>query len=397
MKILWILGLTFLFAVAPAAFSPVWATSEGEVMQTFEKIVMEQLDYLDTTQWDVFLKELDAQGSNLVNETSARELIGKLVTGRFNFSMQGLMRTLTNLFFHELLYNMGLMAKILVISVLCGILRHMKDSFENPSVGEISYFVCYMVVVILVIQSLTSILQVGRHAIDMMVRFMQMLFPALMALLLAMGSFATSAVMQPAIALLVGVISTFLKNTMLPLIMLSAVITIINHIGSKVQLSRLGKLINNLCTWTLGGVFTIFIGVLSVQGVMAASFDGISIRTAKYAINTFVPIVGGMFSQTLDTIVGCSLLVKNAVGVAGMLLIAFMCLVPGIKILALMMIFKLSGALLEPITDPRITECLNNIGNLLTLLFVTVMGIAVMFFMTLTLIIGTGNISVMLR
>jgi stage III sporulation protein AE len=125
---------------------------------------------------------------------------------------------------------------------------------------------------------------------------------------------------------------------------------------------------------------------------MSSSFDSLSIRTAKFAIDSFVPIMGKLFSQSVDTVIGCSLLVKNAVGVSGLLIIGLIALVPALKILALLVTFKLSSALIEPISDKRLVECLNNMGNLLVVLFITVVGIAILFYMTISLIIGSGNI-----
>ena len=90
--------------------------------------------------------------------------------------------------------------------------------------------------------------------------------------------------------------------------------------------------------------------------------------------------------------IGCSLLVKNAVGVSGLLIIGLIALVPALKILALLVTFKLSSALIEPISDKRLVECLNNMGNLLVVLFITVVGIAILFYMTISLIIGSETL-----
>ena len=379
--------------------SPVYAApAESENQDgNLEDIVSDQLDDLDTKDWEPFLKYLQDQSTDLFDGKSAKELIGNLVTGQFTFQWKDILDSVTHTFFREFRLNLMLMAKIIVIAVLCGIFRNMNDSFHNPSVGEIGYFVCYSIVVILIIQSLISILAVGRTGIERMSGFMQVLLPVLLVLLAAVGNFATSSVMQPAVGVLVGMVGTLLQNIMLPLITLSAVVNLVSNISEKVQIQKLGKLLNQLCIWILSFVFTIFVGVLTVQGAMTSSFDGISIRTAKFALDTFVPVVGKMFSQSMDTIIGCSLLLKNAVGVAGLIIISLMCLSPGMKILSLIFLYKLSGALLEPITDKRIVECLNGIGSVLNVLFITVMGIALMFFLTVTLIIGTGNASVMLR
>ncbi len=188
-----------------------------------------------------------------------------------------------------------------------------------------------------------------------------------------------------------------MKNVMIPLILLSAILVLISNINESISLKNLSKLTRNICSWILGIVFTIFIGVLSVQGILAATFDGISIRTTKYAIETFVPVVGKMFSQTVDVIISSSLMLKNAVGVLGLIVAISVCLYPILKIFSLIAIYKLSGALLEPISDKRIVSCLNEIGSVLVILLVTLIGIAIMFFLTIALLMGIGNITVMMR
>jgi stage III sporulation protein AE len=393
-KVIMVVLLSFVLFITPA-----YAASQevSNMTESLEGLVTDQLNDLDTNNWEPFLKYLQDQGTDLFGGESAKDIIRDLITGQFSFTWENILDNLSRSFFKEFRLNLLLMAKIIVLAVVCSIFKNMNDSFNNPSVGEIGYFACYSIVMILIIQSLITILAVGRTGIEQMSGFMQVLLPVLLALLTAMGSFATSSLMQPAVGVLVGLVSTILKNIMIPLLTLSAVVTLVNYISERVQIQKLGKLLNNLCTWTLSFVFTIFIGVLTIQGAMTSSFDGISIRTAKFALDTFVPIVGKMFSQSVDTIIGCSLLLKNAVGVAGLLIIGLLSLAPGMKILSLMLLYKLSGALLEPITDKRISDCLSGIGSVINVLFITVMGIALMFFLTVALIIGTGNASVMLR
>lgn len=365
--------------------------------ESTEVLIDEQLDNINTSEWSPFLKYVKEEGIALLEDESAHDVIRRLISGEFTFSLQDLLNNLIRIFFSEFNLNLGLMVKIMVISIICGIFRNMNDSFNNPSVGEIGYFVCYSLVMILIIQSFFSILSLGKTSIDNMSGFMQLLFPVLLGLLTSIGSFASASIMHPTIGMVVGTVGSVLTNLVFPLITLSAVITLINHISNRIQIKKLGKLFNNLCTWILAFIFTVFISVLAIQGALTASFDGISIRTAKFAVDTFVPIVGKMFSQSLDTIVGCALLVKNAVGAAGLIIITLICFAPAIKIFSLLFLYKLTGALLEPITDKRIVESLNEIGSVLSILLITVLGSALMFFITITLMIATGNTAVMLR
>lgn len=393
-KWLLILVLVSMFFPAQALAAP---QEDSGWSESIEDLIADQLNELNTNDWEPFLKYVQQDGADYLGGESASEVIRRLITGQFSFTWQDVMNHLLQIFFQEFNLNLMLMAKITVISIICSIFRNMKDSFDNSSVGEIGYYVCYSVVMILIIQSFLSILTVGKSSIDRMSSFMQILFPVLLGLLTSMGNFTSVAIMQPAVGILVAITGSVLTNFVFPLITLSAVITLVNQISERIHIQKLGKLLNNLCIWTLTFVFTIFIGVLTIQGALTASFDGISIRTARFAMDTFVPIVGKMISQSLDTIIGCALLVKNAVGAVGMIMIILLCLAPAVKIFSLMFLYKLAGALLEPITDKRIIECLNGIGSVLSILLITVFGIALMFFLTITLMIATGNTAVMLR
>ncbi len=395
----WLLLIILIaFTSVPAKVQAISREKENsDWYESTELLISEYLEDLNTNEWTPFLKYIEEEGIDFLEGESASEVIRRLVSGDFTFSWQSFLNDLIRVFFREFNLNLVLMAKIMVIATMCSIFKNMNNSFHNPSVGEIGYFICYSLVMILIIQSFISILSLGKTSIDNMSDFMQLLFPVLLGLLTAMGSFSSVTIMQPAIGMVIGTVGSVLTNFIFPLITLSAVVTLVNQISNRIQIKKLGKLLSNLCTWTLAFIFTIFISILAIQGALTASFDGISIRTARFAVDTFVPIVGKMFSQSLDTIVGCALLVKNAVGAAGLIIIMLICLAPVVKIFCLLFLYKLTGALLEPITDKRIVDSLNGIGNVLSILLITVVGIAMMFFMTIALMIATGNIAVMLR
>ena len=317
----WLLSLTLTLVLILLPLQAQASPQENSSWyESTEGLIVEQLDDLDTNDWTPFLKYVQQEGFDLLEGESASDVIRRLITGQFSFSWSDMLKALIRVFFGEFNLNLVMIAKIMIIAVICGIFRNMNDSFKNSSVGEIGYFVCYSVVMILIIQSFLSILSVGKTSIDNMSGFMQLLFPLLLGLLTSMGNFSSVTIMQPAIGMIVGTVGAVLTNFVFPLITLSAVIILVNQISKRIQIQKLGKLLNSLCSWTLAFICTIFISVLAIQGALTASIDGISIRTAKFAVDTFVPIVGKMFSQSLDTIVGCALLVKNAVGAAGLII-----------------------------------------------------------------------------
>ncbi len=392
-----VLFLLFLLLMIPGIVQAENGEGEKQFKEELQMGIEGQIQDLQMDDWDRLVQELPEESREVIGNMKIQDILRNLITGRYSFDIGKLFQNLGTYFFSEISVNLGLMVKVMVLAVICGILNNLRSSFENESIGEISHFVCYLLIIILIMQSFTAIIQHGRESIQTMVDFMQLIFPILVTLLVAMGGIVSSAVFQPAVVLLVSTISTFLKDVILPLILFSAVLVVINHMSEKIHLNKLAGLVRSACNWILGILFTVYLGVLTIQGATAASFDGISIRTAKYAINTFIPVVGGMFSDSVDTIISCSLLVKNAIGVVGLIVLALICVFSALKILAIAFIYRISASLLEPIGDSRVVQCLTEIANVLTILFVTVISVGVMFFITITLLIGAGNITVMMR
>ena len=147
----------------------------------------------------------------------------------------------------------------------------------------------------------------------------------------------------------------------------------------------------------LGIAFIIFSGFMVVRGAIAPITDGISLRAAKYLTKTFIPIAGSMFADTLEVVVGGSLLIKNAIGIFGLLMILFLVITPLLKVWAMILVYKLIGTLLEPICDKRIVNALGTMESSLTLVAIALGTVAVMFFLAITIVVGIGNFAVFLR
>jgi len=362
-----------------------------------ETEIEEQAGALDLNEWRKFLSGVEDWQRLVLPNNDVNDMVADLALGRFEFNAAKLIEQAAYSLYGGILHNLSFIAKIMALAIVCGVIRNMKDSLHNESVGEVVFFACYATIILLLIQSFMPVIDDANQAIMRMVQFMQILFPILVAFLVAVGGVVSSSIMQPAIAMMVGLTGAILRNVMMPLILISFVVVLVNHLSDKIRLNSLSDLLNNLCVWMLGGIFTIFVGVLTVQGAIAATFDGVSVRTAKYAIDAFVPIVGGMFSQAVDIVIGCSLMLKNAIGIVGLLILGLISIHPAMSVLSLIAAYKISGALLEPVTDERVVDCLNGVGNVMMMLFICIVGTAIMFFIVVTLLVAAGNMTVMMR
>ncbi|NMA95969.1 MAG: stage III sporulation protein AE [Clostridiales bacterium] len=387
-KIIFIILISMSFGSIAHAYSTL---AEGELID-------EYIELVDIADWDNLLRELKIRSE--ITDTGnidAKSLIKDIMLGKKKMNSKELLDNFKSILFKEIRYNYSLILQLIVIGSLYGIIANLTSSFGSSSIGDIAYFTCYIVIIVIILQNLLQIIDIGKRAIDNMVRFMHIISPSLIAFILMSGGITTASVLKPSFAFTLGLVGTLLKNTIIPLIYLSTVFTIISNLNQDLGLSRLNQLLKTICTWILGITFTVFVGVLVVQGVMATTFDGISVRTTKYAIESFVPVVGGLFSKTVDTVIGYSVIVKNAVGIAGLIIIIMICLMPCIKIFALMIIYKISSALIELISDKKIADCLYDISGIMSTLLVTVLGVAIVFFLTIAIMIAAGNAILYMR
>jgi len=364
---------------------------------TPESIIADQLDKLNIHELQQIIDAMNYDLEEYIPKIEIRSFITKILKGEEIISLQDIARGTLRYFFKEVVANWMLLGQIVVLSAIYAILSNLQSAFENDAVGKLAYTVCYLVIITITIKSFMIAINLGQETIDTMVTFMQVLLPILLAILIAMGGITTSAFFHPVLLGSIGFIGTIIKSVVLPLILFSAVLAIVNNLSSKVQVTKLASLLKQSAVVILGFVLTAFVGIISIQGITASTVDGITMRTAKFAVDKFIPIVGGFLSDAMDTVIGYSLLLKNGVGVIGLVAIFIICLIPMIKIIALIAIYKICAAIVEPIAQNQLTDCLNHMSNSLVLIFATVSSVAIMFFITIAIIVGAGNITVMMR
>ena len=176
-----------------------------------------------------------------------------------------------------------------------------------------------------------------------------------------------------------------------------AMVTLLDHLSPRMRLSRLAALLRSAASWTLGAAFTVFIGVTAMQGLTAAASDGIGIRAAKYAVDNLVPVVGGMFADTMDTLVGCAMLIKNALGVTGLFLLLSVAGLPLIRTLCAVLTYRLCAALLQPVVSERVSGMIYSFSEVLMLLFIIELSVGAMFILLTAQMLAVGNMAVGLR
>lgn len=299
--------------------------------------------------------------------------------------------------FFDALTGLGKLMLAIMLPVLLATLLMRLLTPQRGSLFSLSRSVCFVLILMPVLLCVFSELEHTKRAITAMTQRMDKLLPMLLTLLTALGGSASSAFLHPMVVAASGSMVFLAREVTLRLVMCTCAVTAVNHLSDRAHLTRMAQLLRSAVCWLLGVSFTVFLGAMSLQGVCSASIDGIMLRAAKYAVDNFVPVVGGMFSDTMDTLVGCTLIVKNALGVAAVVVLLGVVLAPLMRTFAVVMVMKLSAALLEPVADTQVVRAIADFSRIIVLFLITMLCVGTMYFLLIVQMLLVGNLTAILR
>lgn len=369
--------------------------SEHETEDNIE-LIMEQLQILNLEEIEEAINSIDDITYEYFPKINLKDFISSIIKGDRTIESKDILKGIGEFFLKEVLENINLLIEILAITIICAVLTNLQSSFENDTVGELAYYICYILLTTIIIKSFTIIMFLGKNTVDNMVNFMQIILPILLTLLVAVGGVTANALFHPIVLGSINIVGILVKDIIFPFIYFSFIIGLVSRISKKIQFTKLSELLRQVVITVIGASLTVFIGIMSMYGI-ASKVDGVTVRTAKFAVDKFVPIVGKFLSDAMDTVVGCSAVLKNAVGVIGLFTLFLICIIPIIKIVALIFIYKVVIAVIEPVSTIEIGECLNEVSKSLLLVLASLLSISIMFFITITIIVEAGNVTMMLR
>jgi stage III sporulation protein AE len=357
----------------------------------------EQLHQIDMEAVETYWTRLMKDYGGFFPDGKVPSFMEMIMPGGEGLKLTTVLTGLLRYALHEVLYNGKLLVTIVLLTVFSMILETMQTAFERNAVSKIAYSITYMVVIILAVNSFNVAIGYAKDAIGGMIQFMIAMLPLLLTLLASLGNVVTVSVLHPLIVFMIHAVGTVIHSIVFPLLFFSAVLHIASALTDKFKVTQLANVLRNFGVGLMGVMLTIFLGVVSLQGATGSVADGVAMRTAKFITGNFVPVIGRTFSDAADTVMSASLLVKNAIGLAGVVILIFLCAFPALKILTLALIYNVSAAVMQPLGDSPIVGCLQTIGKTLLYVFAALAAVGLMFFLAVTIILTAGNAAVMIR
>lgn len=342
-----------------------------------------------------FIEEADKYTKEVYEDIDMGELFSSAISG--NIDNETILKSILNSLGGEVLDAITVLVSVIVIIVIHSILKSISDGLENKGIAQITYYVQYILIVTLIMTNFVQILDIVKDSIQSLVGFMNSLIPIMITLMITTGSIVSANLIQPIILFLITFIGNFLTGIIIPLVLVSTSLGVISKISDRVQVDKISKFFKTSVVWILGVILTIFVGVVSIEGTLSSNVDGLTAKTAKAAVSSFIPVVGKILGDAVDTVIGCSSILKNATGIVGIIVLIGIAIVPIIKLTVLMAIYYLGSALCQPIADSKIIGLLDQMGDTFKTLLAIMCAISVMFIIGTTLVIKISNSGMMYR
>lgn len=362
--------------------------SNNELSQGVEEI----LEGISFDDYENLLNSLNDNQKLIFEGDSFFSKVKKIINGEYELTFANVLNIVFSQVSVAIKNLLPILCFIAVIAILANVLLQGKSSSSSKSVGDIIHFALFSIVVVTIFQIITSLVNISSSAVNSIKNQMEITFPILLTLMASVGSSVSVGVFRPLVAILSGGLITFFQSIILPLFIFSIAFNVVGNLSNDVKLNKFCNLFNSLFKTLIGFVFTLFGAFLTIQGISAGSYDGISFKTAKFAIKSYVPFLGGYLSDGLNLIITSSTLVKNAVGVVGLLLLLSTIIQPIIYIIVVKLGLNVLSSVIQPIADKKFADFTDGVAKSLNMLLATLIGISFAYLLTIGLIMCCSNL-----
>ena len=342
-----------------------------------------------------FIQNSKQYTGNFFDDIDIGEILNSAIKGEIDNTT--IYKKILNKLGNEVQTGIKSLACILAIIIIHSILKSISESLENDSVSKLIYYVQYIAIITIIMGNFSDIINLVKETTTNLIGFMNTLIPVLISLMVYTGSITTTSILEPIILFMINFIGNLIQDILIPVILIITSISIISKISDRVQINKISKFLKSSTVWLLGTILTIFVGVVSLEGTLSSSVDGITAKTAKAIVSSAVPVVGKILGDVVDSVLGCGVILKNAVGFVGVIIIIGICILPILKLTVLTFSYKLVASVSEVIADDKIVKLLDEIADIFKILLAILVSIMFMVIIGTTLLIKMSNTGMMFR
>lgn len=357
------------------------STSETTINEQLNERVLQLLSELDLQALQAYMDSLNGFTKGSVAERLLAYIRGDV------FEYQTFWNAIFDVMFQEVKNVMPAFATVAAISLLSGLLSMLKSGTMSTSSSEMIILITYLASLIPLLSIITECLQSAYACIDDMYTQMQIIYPLLLTLLAASGAVVSASVCRPTVAFFTNTIVSVVRNIVFPLTITIIAFSIAGNLTKELKISKFSAFFKSMNKWLIGICVSVFGLFFTLQGITAATHDGIVRRAMKYAIGNGVPIVGGFLSGGFDLAVAGSILIKNALGSMSIFLMVAVLFEPLILLISVSVMLRFTAAITQPFGESRVSDFLEETAGNIQYATAGLLFTAFMYFLSILLIV----------
>lgn len=313
------------------------------------------------------------------------EYVKNLFNGTEKFSFKGVFQKILQAIGLEFKSNLSSLMKLLTIAVISAVFTNFSHTFQNSQIAETGFYVTYLLMFVILASTFIGATKLATDTLHNVLNFMKALVPTYCMSVAFCTGVATSTAYYQGILILITVVDYILLKIVFPLTSIYMMAVLANNLSQEDMLSKLSELLSTLIRWMLKTLLAVVIGIGTVQSLITPAVDQVK-RSSIIKATQMIPGIGGIFSGVAETVLGAGSLLKNCIGVAGLVAIIVICAIPIVKLIIYVLIYKLVAAAIQPISDKRIVNCVSASAEASSLLLQTVFVAAILFEIVITIV-----------
>ncbi len=384
MKRLAVWGFLVLSWLAPFDMVIGAEVGEPENFEAFE-------DSISLQEVERAFQDLQGEGANSPagKNFSLTDYVRGVAAGEQDFSLSGFLEQGAEFLAGQFEEQKGALFKILALGILAGIFINFSDTVGEKSLGETGFYITYILLFAVAAAGFYTAFCVARDSLADLLAFMRALVPSFSLALCLSGGTGTSAAYYETMLIALTFMETFMAYVFLPGVQVYFMLGMMNPLAEH-HFTRAAELVKSVLRGSVKVLFGVLLGYQGIQGLLLPVMDKVG-KSAVLNTAKGIPGVGNTVGGVADTVYGSSLLIKSAVGTGGLICILILCCYPILKLLLFTFVYRLGGALVQPVSDGRMASALGTTAESGKLLMGVLLAGALMFLLSITIVLAGSN------
>lgn len=357
----------------------------GILLYSGEVLAAEGIDEYDYTEIQQYLDETLAD-----SDIRFQDMLSSLLTGNFSEAFSQIGQMAKSALLTEVKTNQTVLHQVLMIGLFGALLTQIASALSKNGVGEAGFYVTYLLLMALLLVAFQTSVSIGSQVIGRLLNFMSVVIPVFFAAVAFAGGSMSALAFYELILLIISVVQWLFLNILLPMIEVYVTLLLVNSLSKEDYLSRLAELLKSILNWLLKTLLGVVVGLNLVQGLVLPMVDSVKSATVRKAISA-IPWIGKGGDAVASVLLGSGALIKNGIGMAALVFLVLLCLVPLIKLSIISVLYQGSAAAIQPVSDPRIVACISSVYEGTKLVLKLVLYTLILFVVSVAIICAASN------